>query len=464
MAVADGDKTPLDGKEASAMNRIISVVAGALLLATNPMIVAAQQDSRCESLSQQAVGKLARRLSRCHVRALRAGSRGRPFNEKACDNRAHAAFETIALEIASTCVGECGFNAIQPTEAAVRAALDTAANGLRCVPPAAPGIARVQTAALSAPAVCGGPGQETPAAPPISGSVEAADGTNLGELTLGCAYAGGGVAPPAAPATYFAGGPAVLDVQASGNPDVVQLVASHGNGPLGCTLGAGPNAHCIGAGQFGLPCTTDADCGGAGACQRDVNCFTTPPIEVDTSVANVCLVNVVREDEAGLVDVTTGTYASTLPLSTRVYLGTTPGTACPRCIASRCNAGKRQGEACTASGTSETSVDCLPNDAQFLGAIDVNLRSTTDTQVLHADAAGVFCPDQPAPGALTLPDARTIVEHGSPAGDLRDFQPHEFVTVLAGCIPASASAVITTGGGLPFPIAAATRQVIQLQH
>jgi len=319
---------------------------------------------------------------------------------------------------------------------------------------------------LAAPAACGGPGYGTPASSPFSGEVDDGTGTNLGDLQLGCVYVGGAAAGQPGGGTpitnrAYMGGRLFADGDVAEGTQVT-IAPSDDPGPLGCSRGAGPARHCLGATLTGSGCTVDDDCGGSpGTCQSDAHCYTTEPIDYAATGINgftVCLVNIVQSDLTGTVDIATGKASYNLPLATRVYL-----SACPQCVAGQCNGGQNAGDACATEEGGGTSVSCLPLDRAYFGVIETNLASTTGTSSLSSDAGGVFCPGQPHPGAFGLADARGIVQHGSPAGDIRDFAPHEYIGAVTGCVPGSSNTVINQFGGLPFPLAVATRATLQVR-
>jgi hypothetical protein len=170
------------------------------------------------------------------------------------------------------------------------------------------------------------------------------------------------------------------------------------------------------------------------------------------------LVDIVQHDVTGTIDIATGDASYTLPLATRVYL-----SACPKCVDGQCNGGQNAGDACATEEGGGTSVSCLPLDRTYFGVIETNLTSTTGTSRLSSDSGGVFCSGQPYPGAFGLADAREIAQHGSAVGDLRDFAPHEYTGAITGCVPGSSNTIINQFGGLPFPLAVATRATIQLR-
>jgi hypothetical protein len=91
----------------------------------------------------------------------------------------------------------------------------------------------------------------------------------------------------------------------AGSGSTVPLVVSAGSGPADCTLGAGPDKHCIGNTNTGMACTADANCGGgAGACALDANCLFAPPLPIENSSLSTCVVNVIQTDAGGSGDFT----------------------------------------------------------------------------------------------------------------------------------------------------------------
>ncbi len=318
---------------------------------------------------------------------------------------------------------------------------------------------------MSANTACGGPGYGTAASPPFSGEVDDGAGTKIADLQLGCVYEGG--AAPGQPgggaaitSRAYMGGLTMITEPTEGTQ--VALSASDDPGPLGCSRGAGPAGHCLGAASTGSQCMADADCGGSpGSCQPDARCYTTEPIDYTATGFSgfvVCLVDIVQHDVSGTADIATGDASFTLPLATRVYL-----SACPKCVDGQCSGGKNAGDSCATSEGGGTSVSCLPLDGSYFGVVETTFTSTTSTSELPSDSAGVFCSSQPYPGAFGLADARKVVEQGSPAGDLRDSAPHDYTRAITGCVPPSSNTTINQYGGLPFPLAVATQGTMQLR-
>jgi hypothetical protein len=305
---------------------------------------------------------------------------------------------------------------------------------------------------------CGGAGFNPPPAPPYSGDVRDAASVKLGDLGEGCLYTGG-----FPPIPIPAGNTAMLAVKGVGLLDV-KLGGSDGNGPRDCTKGAGPDAHCLN-GKPGTDgqgaCTSDAHCGGGkGTCQYDANCFFGPPIPITSFGA--CVVNAFQSDLCGNVNLLTtqATFATTI--SARVYLTGDQAQPCPLCASGACSAGKNAGGACEPVGALGTSPDCPPADTAFLGSLTVPISELgTGTSTLDADASGLFCSGQSAPGALGLPAAREVTERGAgfgASGSLLGMR-------LAGtfCIP-STGTFLDTVAGLPAVGAVSQRGELDLSQ
>jgi hypothetical protein len=442
------------------------VLCGALasLPSTAPLAQSAPADAEvgCETRVARAFSQFVKATLRCRRKAELAASRGRNRDLAACTQAVRAKFDAAVNAIADECAGHCSLDDTDAMADEAADWIDESADRIYC--DAEP--IRIVSRELDAPATCGGPGYGTGALPPFSGEVLDAGGAKLADLQLGCVYTGG-----AAPGQPGGGSPIFVDSLGTGigfieaEPGAgtqVTFEPSDEPGPLGCSRGAGPGRHCLGRALSGAECTSDAECGGtAGSCQPDARCYTTPPLPLaaaDGIPTAVCLVNIVQEDMSGTLDLATGEGAWSMPLATRVYL-----TYCPLCEAGLCDSGKRYGEACTATGEPATSIDCLPSDTAYFGVIETPFTRTTGETSLTADAAGAFCAGQPHPGAFGLAEGREIVQHGMPAGDLRDGEPHELIGTMTACIPPSLNPLINQGGGLPFPITVASRNVLQLQ-
>jgi len=165
--------------------------------------------------------------------------------------------------------------------------------------------------------------------------------------------------------------------------------AGDGNPTFGeCTLSGpvhdnDPTHRC--ADQPWVECQTDASClaaGAAGPCR-----FFLGPPQPTTGLGNPfgfaglgCVVTEFSGPVTGTIDVEAGNLEASMPVLLRIHrhVGLELGDPCPRCIASTCDAGPRQGMACTVHGTStvfadQVSLDCPPDPDKLL---DLPLRLT----------------------------------------------------------------------------------------
>jgi hypothetical protein len=159
--------------------------------------------------------------------------------------------------------------------------------------------------------------------------------------------------------------------------------------------------------------TTNPVCQGSGATGQGTKNGPAfgPPLPLFSSNVAVCVVN--RHQDANLqtvFNVQTGKFdamATPLRLLSDTYQGTA-NSVCPRCIAGKCDSGRREGQNCTVQGTVivnnppnindvpyPTSSDCLPSTSALLGTPNVALPLTTETATLQAATAGAIpCPGQ----------------------------------------------------------------------
>src|SRR5262249_13380520 len=160
----------------------------------------------------------------------------------------------------------------------------------------------------------------------------------------------------------------------------------------------------------------------------------------------------------GLVDVTSGVVAASIPLSSRVFITANSASPCPKCVSGSCTygPGAMPGHTCSAgSNTLGTSQDCPPHPAHCLAPLAVSLSPlSTGTVTKTGGTTGNFCPGPPAQrtlGAFGKTNARCVKETGSAAGDLRDGQPHPSKLASSFCIPQTGNVAIDPAADLPGP-------------
>jgi hypothetical protein len=306
---------------------------------------------------------------------------------------------------------------------------------------------------------CGDPGL-SPGGPqaPFAGALfsDTACTTKISDLGLGCLYIGGGGAISVPPGATPDGATAFYGIDASGTTLTATAPGSGGIDRSNCSAGAGPGKHCIGGVNTGNVCSADSDCGGsAGTCALDANCDFAAPLPIPNGGLSTCVVNVFQTDSSGTFDLTTGSSAVTIPLSSRTYLTGNAAFPCPKCIAGTCNYGP--GTTCSAGTNSlGTSIDCPPPADKFLAALAVTLGPLTSGSAMMTNATGKFCPGQGegsfgALGAFGKKDAQCIQEAGLPAGDLSDGNPHPGILTSVFCIPVTGNPAIDPAADLPGP-------------
>ncbi len=331
------------------------------------------------------------------------------------------------------------------------------------------GLPQFRLTITAATANCGGAGLSSPPAAPLSGEIDDGTGAKIVDLGLGCLYFGGGSNTAVPGAGLPDGSTTILDVTATSGSTLT--LGAHAGTPTGCTKAAGPGKHCAKASA--TACAADADCGTNGPCIADANCYFGAPLPIpnpSSAGVSTCVLNVVGADATGSANRTTGAASATIALSSRVYLtgtsyddsSTTAIEACPRCLAGRCNGGKRSGLTCVVSGSKQTSIDCPPSDSQFIAPLVVPLGLTTASST-STNASGTFCPSQGHAGAFGKANARTIREIGSPAGDLSDGAAHAAQLGTTFCVPKTGNALVDPVADLPGPGATSVPALVQVQ-
>lgn len=345
---------------------------------------------------------------------------------------------------------------------------------------------------------CGSTGLTTGPSAPLSGALFSDVGgtTKIVDLGLSCLYFGGGHNLAVAGSDIPSGSSQTFAITGTAG-SMLTLGASPGTGPLDCTKAAGPGKHCIGSTNFGLMCTTDANCnsGNSGSCAPDANCFFGPPLPLPNASLppiSTCVFNVFATDGSGSADTASGALSATLPLASRVYFTGTSygsGTPCPRCLnnactsghcagiatgkvcvtaadcTNTCNGGKRGGLVCAPEASKNTSFDCPPQDAEYLTTLSVPIAATTASSV-STNATGQFCPLQQAgihAGAFGKNAARNITEGGTPAAGGITTTPHAAALGATFCVPATGNGTIDPSADLPGPGAIGLAGTAKLQ-
>lgn len=149
------------------------------------------------------------------------------------------------------------------------------------------------------------------------------------------------------------------------------------------------NHRCVG--DTSIQCNSDPDCGINGPCHF----FLGPPLPLSAGGVSICLTNDINGPVTGTADPDAATAQIGVPLNWRYYNGFTVDMGCPRCVGGFCNAGPRNGFACTTNGVSplfgSVSFDCPPNPGSLIAVTSVPLDLRTGTQSRVLSAASPNC-------------------------------------------------------------------------
>ncbi|MBI3785850.1 MAG: hypothetical protein HY270_20855 [Deltaproteobacteria bacterium] len=424
---------------------------------------------KCVAATLKAVLKAGQLPKRCRSQVARCASRsvfGKPGGVVCCRTNSSGLTTGRVVRDANSCRAPVGGSSCV-------SAADNVCDGCEpggCVPPSptptpeptatatpeicpqgvnGPPLAHVPSTTLPGTMDCGSAQLQSNAAPPYTGAVYDGTGNKLGDLGLGCQYAGA-----LAPVKLPDGATSMMDVVGISSAGIT--VAGGGTDRNSCTRGSEMTKHCIN-GQLGPngdgSCTADADCAGSGgACARDANCFFGAPIPVPNGLLSACVMNAFLDDLCGHVDFS-GTTSLKMRLASRLYATSNATEPCPLCVGGQCDGGPNKGNACTAIGSAGTSADCPPEAKKFLVTLDVPIGDlSTGASEMFADA-GHFCPVPPTPtpddahrycvriaptpSAFGIPGAAQLVENGAGASS----SGLSLDMTLAGlfCIPSTGS-------------------------
>ncbi|MFN2375774.1 MAG: hypothetical protein ABR538_04505, partial [Candidatus Binatia bacterium] len=156
-----------------------------------------------------------------------------------------------------------------------------------------------------------------------------------------------------------------------------------------------------------------ADATNCGSLNPNCICYFGPALAISSGGTPVCVLNQIREDYGGTMDLRTGSYSDIIKLSSLVHLGVSQFAPCPTCEGDdtpydgvrdgSCNGGLQNGQTCDVNGVHRTfgptSFDCPPATASNISGsglqIELNLTSETRslTAALPCDSpSGALCP------------------------------------------------------------------------
>jgi hypothetical protein len=161
------------------------------------------------------------------------------------------------------------------------------------------------------------------------------------------------------------------------------------------------NRRCTG--NTRVTCTSNPDCSSAGGtCEF----YFGSLLPLSAGGVSTCVSNQVNGAITGTANVESGTTASAVQLTSRVFGGATNPNPCPRCLGDAtpndgvrggtCSGGTDNGLACDVNGVSPnahfgtTSLDCRPSTSQ-LAALPIALVNSTGTETRTLSAASPNC-------------------------------------------------------------------------
>lgn len=201
-----------------------------------------------------------------------------------------------------------------------------------------------------------------------------------------------------------------------------------------------PTTNCRCTSDPRTPCTVigGSDPDNCGSLDPGCTCFYGPGLAISSGGTPVCVLNQIREEYGGTMDLRTGDYSDRIKLASLVYLGISQFSPCPTCDGDvtpgdgvrdgNCNGGSQDGQTCDVHGTHHTfgatSFDCPPATISNISGsglqIDLALESGTQSlpAALPCDApAGELCPCRVCSGNSQLGCSSNAECAAAAAGD-----------------------------------------------
>ncbi|MFN2425668.1 MAG: hypothetical protein ABR587_04380 [Candidatus Binatia bacterium] len=175
-----------------------------------------------------------------------------------------------------------------------------------------------------------------------------------------------------------------------------------------------PESNCRCTSNVQTTCTVinGSDVASCGSLDPTCRCYFGSPLPLSSGGTPACVVNRIRQDYDGTMDLRTGVWNDEIRLASVVYLGLSQTAPCPTCngdptpndgVRGGTCAGGLGGGSCDANGVhatfGATSWDCLPTTAANISGTGllINLNSSTGSQSLTASVpcdtpSGEDCP------------------------------------------------------------------------
>ncbi|HYC54374.1 MAG TPA: hypothetical protein VEL28_05500 [Candidatus Binatia bacterium] len=173
------------------------------------------------------------------------------------------------------------------------------------------------------------------------------------------------------------------------------------------------NCRCASSPQTTCGVINGPDTEACGTVSPTCNCYFGSPLAISSGGTPVCVVNRIRNDYGGTVDLQTGQWHETTELISLVHIGTNVINPCPMCLNDvtqndgvrdgTCSGGLQNGTSCDVNGNHRTygptSFDCPPAPGSNVSGsgLLINLQFSTDAQELSAtlpcdSPVGAMCP------------------------------------------------------------------------
>jgi hypothetical protein len=167
-------------------------------------------------------------------------------------------------------------------------------------------------------------------------------------------------------------------------------------GPI--PLDGGRNRRC--SGNPAMQCIADVDCGAAQPCRF----FASPPGPTVVGGFPLCVLNEITGPLSGTVNLSDGSFSTTLSLRTTFWSAQAPSShfPCPTCTGGVCDGGARHGLSCQVDAHNpdfgDTSFDCPPTTStgpSYFAALHATTLLTSGTQMRTLDANSLNCVGSP---------------------------------------------------------------------
>jgi hypothetical protein len=211
-----------------------------------------------------------------------------------------------------------------------------------------------------------------------------------------------------------------------------------------------------------------------------IDCTTTgcrfgPPLPIANAGLSTCVLNTFAAPTSGTVNLVTGEFDASVPLSSLIYVTGNAEQPCPRCSAAgqpsapgtgTCTRGANLGGPCSSTNSQGLTADCPPggsDGSSVLGSLPIDLTPLATAPSQRSAANGQFCPAQTSgnAGCFALSACRQFALDGLPAGAL-DEAGGPALLASTFCIPATGNFVIDGAAGLPGPGAASLAGLLSL--